>query len=128
MTLPAKRPSAGGADGPFECQLLAGDDSSEGAPKTTPAQENLLLEAIKALCAQEICANTLENIPLMLAASGWRSTAALLTHAAECADAGDYHNAERNRRLARELFIKGNDAFRQFMEALAAKALVEAYQ
>jgi hypothetical protein len=87
-----------------------------------------LLEAITALSAEEICADTLENIPLMLAASGWRSTAALLTHAAGCADAGDLLNADRNRRLARELFIKGDDAFRQFMEARAGEAFAEAYQ
>jgi hypothetical protein len=103
-------------------------DTSESAPKTAPAQENLLLNAIKALAAGEICADTLENIPRMLAASGWRSTAALLTHAAECVDAGDFINAEHNRLKARELFIEGNDAFRQFMEARAAKARIEAYQ
>jgi hypothetical protein len=128
MTIHAKGPHPGHGGGPLESQLLAGVDSSESAPKTAPAQENLLLEAIKALSAQEICAGTLENIPLILAASGWRSTAALLTHAVACADAGDFLNAERNRRLARELFIKGNDAFRQFMEARAAQALAEAYQ
>ena len=68
------------------------------------------------------------EIALALTASGWRSTAALLTHAAGCADAGDFLNAERSRRRARELFIEGNDAFRQFMEARAAKAAAEAYQ
>jgi hypothetical protein len=123
-----KGPPPGQEDGPLECQLLAGVDCPESAPKTAPAQENLLLEAIKALSAEEICADTLENIPLILAASGWRSTAALLMHAAGCADAGDLINAERNRRNARELFIEGNDAFRQFMKARAAKALIEAYQ
>ena len=94
--------------------------------------ENLLLEAIKALSAEEICADTLENIPLMLAASGWRSTAALLTHAAGYADAGDFLNAERNRQRGREQFIEANDAFRQFMEARSvearAKAFAEAFQ
>jgi hypothetical protein len=98
------------------------------AKAPSPTQDNLLLEAIKALSAEEICADTLENIPLMLAASGWRSTAILLTHAAECVDAGDFLNAERNRRIAREQFIEGNDAFRQFMEARRAEALAEAYQ
>ncbi len=128
MTIHAKGPPPGGEGDPLELSSLGGVDGSESAPKTAPAQENLLLEAIKALSAEEICADTLENIPLMLAASGWRSTAALLTHAARCADAGDLLNAERNRRNARELFIEGNDAFRQFMEARAAQALVEAYQ
>ena len=87
-----------------------------------------MLEAIKALSAEEIRADTLENVPLMLAASGWRSTAALLVHAAKCADAGDFLNAERNRQRGREQFIEANDAFRQFMEARAAQALIEAYQ
>jgi hypothetical protein len=97
-----------------------------------PAQENLLLEAIKALSAEEIRADTLENIPFKLAASGWRSTAALLVHAAKCADAGDFLNAERNRQRGREQFIEANDAFRQFMEARSveagAKAFAEAFQ
>ena len=128
MTLAAKGPLPGGESGPLELSSLGGVDYSESAPKTAPAQENLLLEAIKALSAEEICADTLENIPLMLAASGWRSTAILLTHAARCADAGDLLNAEHSRRNARELFIEGNDAFRQFMEARAAQALIEAYQ
>jgi hypothetical protein len=104
-----------------ELSSYGGVDGSESAPKTAPAQENLLLEAIKALSAGEICADTLENIPLKLAASGWRSTAALLTHAAGCADAGEFLNAERNRQRARELFIEANDAFRQFQEARAAE-------
>src|ERR1700730_2793085 len=125
MTLHMKNPAAGGAAGLDKTSLP--NDGPSNAPKIAPAQENLLLEAIKALSAEEICADTLENIPLMLAASGWRSTAALLTHAVACADAGDFLNAERNRRLARELFIKGNDAFRQFMEARAAQALAEAW-
>ncbi len=128
MTFAAKGPATGGRADPLELSSLGGVDGSESAPKTAPAQENLLLEAIKALSAAEICADTLENIPLMLAASGWRSTAALLTHAAGCADAGDFRNAERNRQIARELFIEGNDAFRQFMEARAAEAIAEAYQ
>jgi hypothetical protein len=118
----AENPSAWGADGPLECQLLAGIDCSESAPKTAPAQENLLLEAIKALSAEEIRADTLENVPRTLAASGWRSAAALLTHAAKCADAGDFLSAERNRQRAREQFIEANDAFRQFQEARAAAA------
>jgi hypothetical protein len=122
MTLHAKRPPAGGADGPLELSSYGGVDASESAPKIAPAQENLLLETIQALSAAEICAGTRENIPLMLAASGWRSTAALLMHAAGCADAGDLLNAERKRRLARKLFIEGNDAFHQFMEARAAAA------
>ena len=124
----SKRATSRRGRGPFELSSLGGVDGSESASKNAPAQENLLLEAIKALAAAEICADTLENIPLALAASGWRSTAALLTHAAGCADAGDFLNAERSRRRARELFIEGNDAFRQFMEARAAKAAAEAYQ
>jgi hypothetical protein len=91
------RPRWGSADGP-EAISLEGNASNVG-PNADPAQENLLLETIKALAAAEICAGALENIPLMLAASGWRSTAALLTHAAGCADGGDFLNAERNRRL-----------------------------
>jgi hypothetical protein len=86
-----------------------------------------LLEAIKTLAADEIRAGTLENIPLTLAASGWRSTAALLRHAAGCADAGDFLSAERNRQRAREQFIEANDAFRQFMEALGAEARAKAF-
>jgi hypothetical protein len=130
MTLHAKRPPAGGADGPLELSSLSGVDCSESAPKTAPAQENILL-AIKALSAEEIRARTLENIPLTLATSGWRSTAALLTHAAGCADAGDFLNAERNRQRAREQFIEANDAFRQFMEVRSAAAgakVAEAFQ
>ena len=132
MTIHAKGPPPGGEGGPLELSSLGGVDSSESAPKTAPAQENLLLEAIKALSAEEIRADMLENIPLMLAASGWRSTAALLTHAAGCADAGDFLNAERNRQRARTQFIEANDAFRQFMEARSAdagaKAFAEAFQ
>jgi len=81
MTLAAKGPLPGGESGPLELSSLGGVDYSESAPKTAPAQENLLLEAIKALSAEEIRADTLENIPFKLAASGWRSTAALLVHA-----------------------------------------------
>jgi hypothetical protein len=118
------------ADGPKVVCLSA--NASDIAPNTAPAQENLLLEAIKALSALEICADTRENIPLMLAASGWRSSAALLTHAAGCADAGDFLSAERNRQRARAQFIEANDVFRQFMEARAAhagaKAFDEAFQ
>src|SRR5580704_15425516 len=121
MSFAAKgAPREESADGP-EVVFLEENASNVG-PNAAPAQENLLLEAIKALSAEEICADTLENIPLMLAASGWRSTAILLTHAARCADAGDLLNAEHSRRNARELFIEGNDAFRQFMEARAAQA------
>jgi hypothetical protein len=117
----SEKPPAVGADGPLELSSYGGVDGSESTPKTAPAQENLLLEAIKALSAEEICADTLENIPLMLAASGWRSTAALLTHAAGCADAGDFLNAERNRQRAREQFVAANDVFRQFQKARAAE-------
>ena len=116
----SKRATSRRGRGPFELSSLGGVDGSENASKTAPAQENLLLEAIKALAAAEICADTLENIPLALAASGWRSTAALLTHAAGCADAGDFLNAERNRQRAREEFLAANEVFRQFQEARAA--------
>src|ERR1700730_5294657 len=130
MTLHMKNPAAGGAAGLDKTSLP--NDGPSNAPKIAPAQENLLLEAIKALSAEEIRADMLENIPLMLAASGWRSTAALLTHAAGCADAGDFLNAERNRQRARTQFIEANDAFRQFMEARSAdaraKAFAEAFQ
>ena|ERR1700686_3947028 len=128
MNFAAKGRRPGQEDGPLEALSSYG---SEGAPKTAPAQENLLLEVLKALSAEEICADTRENIPLTLATSGWRSTAALLTHAAGCADARDFLNAERNRQRARELFIEGNDTFRQFMEARSAKSasiLAEAFE
>ena len=127
MTIHAKGPPPGHGGDPLELSSLGGVDGSESAPKTAPAQENLLLEAIKALSAEEICADTLENIPLALAASGWRSTAALLTHAAGCADAGDFLSAERNRQRARAQFIEANDVFRQFMEARAAQASAKAF-
>jgi hypothetical protein len=121
MTFAAKGPAPGGRADPLELSSY-GVDLQANIPKQAPAQENLLLEAIKALAAAEICAGALENIPLMLAASGWRSTAALLTHAAGCADAGDFLNAECNRQRAREQFIEANDVFRQFQEARAAAA------
>ena len=122
MPFAAKGPPPGGEGSPLELSSLGGVDGSESAQKTAPAQENLLLEAIKALSAEEIRADTLENVPRTLAASGWRSAAALLTHAAKCADAGDFLSAERNRQRAREQFIEANDAFRQFQEARAAAA------
>ena len=132
MNLHTKNPAAGGATGLENASLPGGIDCPSNAPKTAPAQENLLLEAIKALSAEEIRADMLENVPLTLAASGWRSTAALLVHAAKCSDAGDFLNAERNRQRAREQFIEANDAFRQFMEARSveagAKAFAEAFQ
>jgi hypothetical protein len=57
------------------------------------------------------------NIALALAASGWRATACLLTHAALSIEAGDFLSAERNRQRAREQFIEANDIFRQFQDA-----------
>jgi len=126
MSFAAKGPAPGGRADPLELSSYGSVDCSESAPKTAPAQENLLLEAIKTLCAEEICADTLENIPLTLAASGWRSTAAMLTHAAGCADAGDFLSAERNRQRAREQFVTANDVFRQFQEARAAAAEIGA--
>ena len=128
MTFAAKGPAPVGRAGPLEVSSFGGVDGSESAPKTAPAQADFLLDAIKALAAEEIRADALENIPLMLAASGWRSTAALLAHAARCADVGDFLNAERNLRQAREQFVVANDTFRQFMEARAAQARIEAYQ
>ena len=124
MTFAAKGPAPGGRADPLELSSLGGVDYSKSAPKTSPAQADFLLAAIKALAAEEIRAETRENIPLILAASGWRSTAALLAHAAGCADAGDFLNAERNRQRAREQFIEANDVFRQFQEAMAAAASV----
>ena len=56
------------------------------------------------------------DIALALVASGWRASAALLTHAAMCIEAGDLLAAERNRQIAREQFVVANDAWRQFME------------
>jgi hypothetical protein len=122
MTLHMKNPTAGGAAGLENASLPGGIDGHSSAPEIAPAQENLLLEAIKALSAEEICADTLENIPLMLAVSGWRSAAALLVHAAQLIEAGDFQSAERNRRQAREQFNATTDAFRQFQEARAADA------
>jgi hypothetical protein len=67
------------------------------------------------------------NIALVLAASGWRSAACLLNHAALLIDAGDYLGAERNRQLAREQFIAANDTFRLFQEASRRAAISAAY-
>ena len=112
---------------PLELSSLGGVDGSDSAPKTAPAQENLLLEAIKALSAEEIRADTFENIHLTLAASGWRVTAALLTNASKFIEAGDFLSAECNRQRAREQFLEANDAFRQFMEARSAEARTKAF-
>jgi hypothetical protein len=122
MTLHTKNPTAGGAAGLEKASLPGGIDCRSNAPEIAPAQENLLLEAIKALSAEEICADTLENIPLVLAVSGWRAAAALLVHAAQLIEAGDFQSAEHNRKIAREQFIEANDAFRQLQEARAAAA------
>ena len=59
----------------------------------------------------------------VLTASGWRVAAGLLMHAALLIEAGDYLDAERNRRQAREQFIEANDLFRQFQEMRAAEAV-----
>jgi hypothetical protein len=115
-----------GNDGLSGTTSSAGFDNSESAPKTAPAQENLLL-AIKALAAEEIRADALENIQIMLAASGWCSAAALLVHAARCADAGDFLAAERNRQLGRKQFLTANDTWRQFMEARGTEARAKAF-
>jgi hypothetical protein len=120
MTIQTKNPTAAGAAGLENASLPGGIDGHSNAPEIAPTQENLLLRAIKALSAEEIRADVLDNIPLTLAVSGWRSTAALLVHAAGCADAGDFLNAERSRQRGREQFIEANDAFRQFMEAADA--------
>jgi hypothetical protein len=127
MIIQTKNPPAGGADGPLELSSYGGVDCSESAPEIAPAQADFLLAAIKTLAAEEILAGALENIPLTLAASGWRSTAALLMHAAGCVDAGDFLNAERNRQRAREQFIEANDAFLQFMEARSVEAGARAF-
>jgi hypothetical protein len=127
MAVHAKAPPPGGDGGALESSFPGRNDYPSIAPKTAPTQENLLLQAIKALSAAEIRADTLENVPRTLAASGWRSAAALLTHAARCADAGDFLNAERNRQRGREQFITANDAFRQFMEARSVEAGARAF-
>ena len=62
------------------------------------------------------------DIALVLIASGWRATAYLLAHAANCIEAGDFLGAERNRRRARDQFVEANDAFKQFQEARAGTA------
>jgi hypothetical protein len=121
----AKRHHPGGDRGALEMSFPG--ESHFNAPKTAPAQSDFLLAAIKTLAADEIRADTLENIPLTLAVSGWRSTAALLTLAAGCADAGDLLSAERNRQRAREQFIAANDSFKQFMEVRGAEARTKAF-
>jgi hypothetical protein len=121
VTLHMESPTAGGAAGLERASLPGGIDCRSNAPEIAPAQENILLKAIKALSAEKICADTLENIPLTLAASGWRSTAAMLVHAAKLIEAGDFQSAEHNRQSAREQFIAANDVFRQFQEARAAE-------
>jgi hypothetical protein len=90
MTIHVKGPPPGGEGGPIECQFPGGNDEvQDGAPNSAPNQADILLAALKALCAEEICADTLEDNLLALTASGWRSTAALLTHAALLIEAGD---------------------------------------
>jgi hypothetical protein len=86
MAFAAKKPPPGWEGGSLELSSYGGVDGSESAPKTA----NLLLEAIKALSAEEIC------------------------------DAGDFHSAEHNRQRAREQFVEANNVFRQFQEARAA--------
>ena len=104
-----------------------GIDGHSNAPEIAPAQSDFLLQAIKALSAEEIRADTFENIHLTLAASGWRVTAALLTNASKFIEAGDFLSAERNRQRAREQFLEANNAFRQFMEARSAEARTKAF-
>jgi hypothetical protein len=131
MIIQTKNPTAGGAAGLENASLPGGIDCPSNAPEIAPAQENLLLEAIKALSAEEIRADALENIPLMLAAFGWRSAAGLLTLAAKCIEAGDFLSAERNRQSAREQFVTANYVFQQFREARAAEGasiLAEAFE
>jgi hypothetical protein len=120
VTIHAKPPPGGDRDSGSGMSSLGGVDCHSNAPKIAPAQSDFLLEAIKTLAAEEVRADTLENIPLTLAISGWRATAILLTLAAKCADAGDFLGAERSRQRAREQFIEANDAFRQFMEGADA--------
>jgi hypothetical protein len=127
MTLHMKNPTAGGAAGVDKTSLPGGNDNPSSSPKTAPAQENLLLEAIKALCAEEIRADTLENIPLAIAASGWHAASTLLAHAAQLIEAGDFLNAERTRQMAREQFITANDAWREFREAKADRGRAEVW-
>jgi hypothetical protein len=62
------------------------------------------------------------EIALDLAASGWRATACLLTHAAQLIEAGDFQSAENNRRQAREQFNAATGVFRQFQESRATAA------
>jgi hypothetical protein len=127
MTLHMKNPPAGGAGGLDKTSLPDGNDCLSNVPEIAPAQENLLLEAIKALCAEEIRADTLENIPLAITASGWRSTATLCTHAAQLIEAGDFLNAERTRQMAREQFITANHVWRELREAKADRARAEVW-
>ena len=103
-----KAPSAEGA---FSGMSSAGclDNSSEIKPPRPNTQ-------IKFQAPAEFDA----EIALALTASGWRVAAALLTHAAKCIDAGDFLNAERNRRHARDQFNKATCEFRQYQEACAS--------
>jgi hypothetical protein len=112
MTIHAKRPPAGGADGPLELSSLEGIDSSENRPPRPNTQIKFQDPASAEFDAE---------IAQVLVGSGWRAAALLLTLAAELIDAGDFLSAERNRQRAREQFIEANDVFRQFQEARAAE-------
>lgn len=114
MTLHTKNPPAGGADGPLECQLLAGVDSSKLKPPHQKPQIKFQDPAEAEFDAE---------IARALVASGWRATACLLTHAALLIETGDFQSAERNRRQARGQFVEANDLFKLFQEMRAAEAV-----
>lgn len=112
MAFVAKGPSPGGEGDPLELSSYGGVDSSVFSPPQPGPQ-------VKSC---DTAAKFDADIALALTASGWRATAALLIHAAQLIEAGDFQSAERNRRQAREQFNAATDAFRQFQEARGADA------
>lgn len=111
MTFAAKGPPPGHGGDPLELSSLGGVDGSDLKPPRPNGQIKFQDPAEAEFDAE---------IALVLAASGWRTAALLLTLAAKNAEIGDFLSAERNRQRAREQFIEANDAFRQFQEARAA--------
>jgi hypothetical protein len=111
MTVHIKSPVAGGATGLGKTSFPGGNDCPSNAPEIAPAQAGKCNPAEFDV-----------EIALALTDSGWRVAATLLTHAAKCIEAGDFLNAKRNRRHAREQFIAANDVFRHFQEARADAA------
>jgi hypothetical protein len=110
MTIHAKGPPPGHGCDPLGLSSLGGVDIQANIPNEAPAQAE-----------KRNSAEFDAEIARVLAATGWRTAACLLTLAAKCIEAGDFLSAERNRQSAREQFIEANDVFRQFQEARAAE-------